>query len=36
MITTLKGYCTSFQKLARFVLYLKMINNYLKNEVYIL
>ena len=27
----LRGYCTSYQKLACFVLYLKIINNFLKN-----
>ena len=32
----LRGYCTSYQKLACFVLYLKIINNFLKNKVYIL
>ena len=32
----LRGYCTSYQKLACFVLYLKIINNFLKNKVCIL
>ena len=30
MITTLRGYCTSYQKLARVVLYLKIHNNFWK------
>ena len=30
------GYCTSYQKLACFVLYLKIINNFLKNKSSIL
>ena len=29
----LSGYCTTYQKLACFVLYLKIINNFLKNEL---
>ena len=32
----LRGYCTPKQKLACFVLYLKIINTFLKNNVYIL
>ena len=32
----LRGYCTSYQKLACFVLYLKIINNFLKNRLCIL
>ena len=33
---SLRGYCTSYQKIACFVLYLKIINNVLKNKVCIL
>ena len=29
----LRGYCTSYQKLACFVLYLKIIKKYLKNKL---
>ena len=32
----LRGYCTSYQKWACFVLYLKIINNFLKNKLCIL
>ena len=32
----LRGYCTSYQKLACFVLYLKIINNFVKNKLCIL
>ena len=32
----LRGYCTSYQKSACFVLYLKIINNILKNKLCIL
>ena len=32
----LRGYCTSYQKLACFVLYRKLINNFLKNKLCIL
>ena len=32
----LRGYCTSYQKLACFVLYLKIINTFLKNNICIL
>ena len=34
--TSFKGYCTSYQKLACFVLYLKRINTFLKNNICIL
>ena len=30
----LRGYCTPYQKLACFVLYLKIINTFLKNNIY--
>ena len=33
---TLRGYCTSYQKLACFVLYFKIINTFLKNNICIL
>ena len=33
---TLRGHCTSYQKLACFVRYLKIINNILKNKLCIL
>ena len=36
VLVSLRGYCTSYQKLACFVLYLKIINNCLKNELCIL
>ena len=36
IITSLKGYCTPNLKLACFVCYLKIINNLLKHNVYIL
>ena len=32
----LRGYCTSYQKLACFVLFLKIIKNFLKNKLCIL
>ena len=35
-VILLRGYCTSYQKLACFVLYLKIINNFLKNKLRIL
>ena len=36
VFTVLRGYCTSYQKLACFVLYLKIINTFLKNKLCIL
>ena len=36
VIFMLRGYCTSYQKSACFVLYLKIINNFLKNKSCIL
>ena len=35
-IRCLKGYCTSYQKLACFILYLKKINTFLENNICII
>ena len=36
VLPIIKGYCTSYPKLACFVLYLKIINTFLKNDICIL